>query len=205
MPDPVRVVAHVADQAARAGREILDQVPEGAGLVRLAGREDESERQAAGVAAQVQLGGEPAARAAQRLAVLPPLAPAACWWARTTVLSSICTRSSAAPLPARAAKTASSTPRSRQRAKRRQTVFHFPYRAGIARQPAPSRARHKMPSRIGRFSCPGRPGRPRSRGSSGPTSSHSASVRSPEATPFSRYRKAREPLGSTAVPFVHRT
>jgi hypothetical protein len=54
------------------------------------------------------------------------LAPAACWCARITVLSSICTRSSAKPLSAKAAKTAPNTPRSRQRAKRRQTVFHFP-------------------------------------------------------------------------------
>src|SRR5688500_8608891 len=147
-------------QRVPGARSSLDQVREGAGLVRLARREDKGERQAAGVAAQVQLGGEPAARASQGLTVLPPLAPAACWWARTTVLSSICKRSSAAPLPARAAKSASSTPRSRQRANRRQTVFHFPYRSGTARQRAPSRARHRVPSRTGRLSCPGGPGRP---------------------------------------------
>ncbi|HEX6013401.1 MAG TPA: hypothetical protein VFY87_16695, partial [Geminicoccaceae bacterium] len=81
-----------------------------------------------------------------------PLAPAACWCARTVALSSICTRSSAAPLSARAAKTASNTPRSRQRAKRRQTVFHLPYRVGTARQRAPSRARHRILSRMGRLS-----------------------------------------------------
>jgi hypothetical protein len=126
LPDPVRVVAHVADQAARAGGEVLDQSREGAGLVRLAGREDQGERQAARVAAQVELGREPATGTAQRLVLLPPLAPAACWCARTVVLSSICTRSSAAPLPARAAKSASNTPRSRQRANRRQTLFHLP-------------------------------------------------------------------------------
>jgi DNA-directed RNA polymerase sigma subunit (sigma70/sigma32) len=44
LPDPVGVVAHVAEQAARAGGEVLDQIREGAGLVRLAGREDERER-----------------------------------------------------------------------------------------------------------------------------------------------------------------
>jgi site-specific DNA recombinase len=126
LPQPVGIIAHVPDQAARAGGKVVDQIGEGAGLVGLAGREDEGERQAAGIAAQVQLGREPAARAAQRLTVLPPLAPAACWWARMTVPSSICTRSSAAPLSARAAKSASDTPRSRQRAKRRQRLFHFP-------------------------------------------------------------------------------
>jgi hypothetical protein len=36
---------------------------------------------------------EPASRAAQRLALLPPFAPAAETWARTTVLSNICTTS----------------------------------------------------------------------------------------------------------------
>ncbi len=154
--------------------------------MRLPGRESDGERQAVRVAAQVKLGGEAPARAAQRLPVLSSFAPAACWWARTTVASTICRRSSAAPLAARAANTASKTPRSRQRAKRRHTVFHFPYRSGMARQLAPSRARHRMPSRCRRFS---RHGLPRSIASSGPTISHSASVRSPEATSFSRRGK----------------
>jgi hypothetical protein len=37
-------VTLVAEQAARAGGEVLDQIREGAGLVRLARREDERER-----------------------------------------------------------------------------------------------------------------------------------------------------------------
>jgi hypothetical protein len=154
--------------------------------VRLPGREDDGERQPVRVTAQVQLGREATAGAAQCLSVLPPLAPAACWWARTTVASSICSRSSPAPLPARAANTASNRPRSRQRAKRRQTVFHRPYRSATARQLAPSRARHRMPSRWRRVAWLGRP---RSVASIGSTSSHSTSVRSPRATPFSRYCK----------------
>lgn len=56
LPDPVGVVAGVADQAARARGEVLDQRFEDAGLVRLPGREDDGQRQAVGVAAQVQLG-----------------------------------------------------------------------------------------------------------------------------------------------------
>ena len=99
------------------------------------------------------------------------------------VPSSIRSRSSAAPLPARAANTASNTPRSRQRAKRRQTVFHFPYRSGMVRQRAPSRARHRMPSSIRRLSRLGWPGHPCFRARNGPTSSHSASMRSPAAIP----------------------
>src|SRR3954469_11916493 len=112
LPDPVGIVAHVADQAARARCHVLDQGLKCTALVRLSGREDDGEWQPIRVAAQVQLGREAAAGAAQRLSVLPPLAPAACWWARTTVASSICSRSSAAPLPARAANTASNRPRS---------------------------------------------------------------------------------------------
>ena len=41
---------------------------------------------------QVDFRREPASRAAQRLTFLPPFAPAAETWARTTVLSNICTR-----------------------------------------------------------------------------------------------------------------
>lgn len=41
---------------------------------------------------QVDFGGETAARAAERLILLPPLAPAAETWARTMVESNICTR-----------------------------------------------------------------------------------------------------------------
>src|SRR3954453_17719060 len=118
LPDPVGIVAHVADQAARARCHVLDQGLKCTALVRLPGREDDGEWQPIRVAAQVQLGREAAAGAAQRLSVLPPLAPAACWWARTTVASSICSRSSAAPLPARAANTASNRPTARPRAKR---------------------------------------------------------------------------------------
>ena len=46
-------------------------------LVALAGGQDEGDRPAAALAAQVQLAAEAAARAAERLVCLPPLAPAA--------------------------------------------------------------------------------------------------------------------------------
>lgn len=49
----------------------------------------EGDRMAVEVGFQVDFGGEAAARAAKRLAVLPPFAPAAETWARTTVLSNI--------------------------------------------------------------------------------------------------------------------
>jgi hypothetical protein len=78
LPDPVGVIACVADQAAPARGEILDKRLKGAALVRLPRGEDDRERQAVGVAAQVELGREAAARAAQRLATLAAFAPAAC-------------------------------------------------------------------------------------------------------------------------------
>lgn len=53
----------------------------------LAGAQYEGERQPVAVGTQVDLRREAAARAAKRLGQLPPFAPAACWWARTTVLS----------------------------------------------------------------------------------------------------------------------
>jgi hypothetical protein len=58
----------------------------------LAFREVKGERQAIEINLEVDLRREAPARAAQRLAVLPPLAPAAETCARTTVESNICTR-----------------------------------------------------------------------------------------------------------------
>jgi hypothetical protein len=51
--------------------------------VRSAASQVEGERQAVKIKFQVDLGGEAAAREAERLAVLPPFAPAAETWART--------------------------------------------------------------------------------------------------------------------------
>ena len=52
----------------------------------------ECDRQAAEIGLEVDFGRESAARAAERLILLPPFAPTAETWARTTVLSNICTR-----------------------------------------------------------------------------------------------------------------
>jgi hypothetical protein len=49
----------------------------------------ESQRQAIEIGLEVNLGREAPAGAAQSLAILPPFAPAAETWARTTVESSI--------------------------------------------------------------------------------------------------------------------
>ncbi len=72
------VVALVANDGARRdiGPEI-EQDRELTAVARLSGRQVESDRQAAEVGLEVDLGREAAARAAESLAVLPPFAPAA--------------------------------------------------------------------------------------------------------------------------------
>jgi hypothetical protein len=52
----------------------------------------EVERIAVEIGLEVYLGREAAARAAERLLLLPPFAPAAETWARAVVLSKSCTR-----------------------------------------------------------------------------------------------------------------
>jgi hypothetical protein len=94
----------------------------------------EVERQALEVALQVDLGAEAAPRAAERLALLPPFAPAAETCARMTVLSNICTRCAVRLSSARAWKKASNTPVRLSRQKRFQMLFQLPNSDGIARQ-----------------------------------------------------------------------
>ena len=94
----------------------------------------EGERQAVEIDLDVDLGREAAARAAERLTALPPLAPAAETWARTTVESNICTRCAVRLNPASASKKASNTPAWLRRQKRFHTLFQGPNSTGKARQ-----------------------------------------------------------------------
>ena len=121
----------------RARRDVGAEVEQGLELAAVAGLaagEAEGDRLAAEVGLEMALGREPAPRAAERLAVLPPLAPAAETWARTTVLSNICTRCAVGLRPASAWKNASNTPARLSRQKRFQTEFQGPNSAGNARQ-----------------------------------------------------------------------
>src|SRR5690606_29949853 len=86
----VGVVGLVADQAGRR-RDRCQQVPRAMDVVGLAGRQEQRVEPAVLVGERVDLGRAPAARAADRLAVLPPFAPAAERCARTAVLSTIAT------------------------------------------------------------------------------------------------------------------
>lgn len=89
----IAVVTLVADDGAwRHIRAEVEKDREMAGVAGLAAGEVEGEGRAVEVALQMDLGGEAAAGAAQRLAVLPPLAPAAETCARATVLSNNWTR-----------------------------------------------------------------------------------------------------------------
>jgi hypothetical protein len=116
-PTPRVAVALVADQVvgslagptppARSWDRdgVKDRFQLGA-VVALAGRKDHAQRPATPVAAEVDLGGQPAPGPAERLGLVmddPPLtspragrwrAPAACWWARTLVESTLTIHSS---------------------------------------------------------------------------------------------------------------
>lgn len=86
-------IAFVADGCARIdiGSE-AEQDREMRCIALLAAGQIESDRMAIEIRLQVDLGGETATRASERLTFLPPFAPAAETWARTTVESNICTR-----------------------------------------------------------------------------------------------------------------
>jgi site-specific DNA recombinase len=116
-PTPRVAVTLVADQVVgplagpapprrpRHGNGVKDWLQLGA-VVPLAGSEDHAQRPATPVAAEVDLGGQPAPGPAERLGLVmddPPLtspragwwrAPAACWWARTLVESTLTIHSS---------------------------------------------------------------------------------------------------------------
>ena len=129
------VVALVGQRGPR--RDVGADVEQGLELAAVAGlgaSQVERERLAIEVSLEVDLGAKATARAAQRLAVLPPLAPAAETCARTAVLSNICTRYAVGLRSASAWKNASNTPARLSRQNRFQTEFQWPHSAGKARQ-----------------------------------------------------------------------
>src|SRR6516162_9360612 len=93
----------------------------------------------------MDLGAQAAARATDGLIFRPPfLAPAACWWARTMVESTI--RYSKSGSSDSASKIRHHTPLALQRLKRRKTLFHSPNASGRSRQGDPVRTIHNTPS-----------------------------------------------------------
>jgi hypothetical protein len=98
-----------------AGSEAIDQRCGLADVAGLAGAAEQPNRIAQAVGASVDLGAQAAAGAAQALGMRPPFcrrAPAACWWARTMVESTISHSMSASPL--KAWNISANTPRSIQ-------------------------------------------------------------------------------------------
>src|SRR5262245_13776124 len=99
--------------------------------------QEELDRVAQGVNGDGDLGRKPAPAPSQALIGLPaaavPLlgAPAASWWARTTVESRMIHSKSGS---CSASKTRRQTPCLDQRSNRRQTLFHLPKRSGRSRQ-----------------------------------------------------------------------
>src|SRR6202000_1848043 len=89
---------------------------------------------AGGVRFCVDFRGEAAARAPERLAFLPPFAPAADTCARTRVESNISMRCAVELMDASVSKKASKTPALLKRSKRFHTLFQWPKRSGRARQ-----------------------------------------------------------------------
>src|ERR687894_568872 len=147
-----------------------------AGVAGLAAGEVGVERQALGVALQVDLGPEPAARAAERPALPPPFAPAAETCARTAVLSNIRTRHAVRLSPASAWEKAPNTPARLGRRKRFRTLFRLPDPAGSARQAALWTVRWCSASRKRRSSRPLSPRRDRAARNTASATAQSRSV-----------------------------
>ena len=86
----------------------------------------EVERVAVEIGLEVDFGREAAARAADRLAMLPPFAPAAETWAGAVVLSKNWTKCAVWLHSASIWKNASNTPERLSRQNRFHTLFHLP-------------------------------------------------------------------------------
>ena len=134
-PVGLGVIALVGEGRARrdVGAQIQQQLEDRA-VAGLTTGQVEGDRLAVEIALEVDLGGEAAARAAEGLTLLPPFAPAAETWARTTVESNIWTRWAVRLREARVSKNSSNTPAWRSRQNLFQTLFHAPNSAGSARQ-----------------------------------------------------------------------
>jgi hypothetical protein len=94
----------------------------------------EVERVAIEIGLEVDFGRETAARAAERLTMLPPFAPAAETWARAVVLSKNWTKWAVWLNSASNWKNASNTPERLSRQNRFHKLFHLPNWLGSARQ-----------------------------------------------------------------------
>ncbi len=103
----------------------------------------------------MDLGRQPAFRAADAVSLSPPFAPAASAWT-FEIVASIMTYSKSGS-SAKALKRLSQTPDSTHRRKREWTEAHFPNSGGRSRHGAQLRAIHNTASTNSRLSAPLRP------------------------------------------------
>ena len=164
---------------------------------------------------QMDLGGQPAAGPPQpvisrlptgRLHLQIPLfrAPAACWWARTTVESTDTSQVISPATSARACKQARIRAQVPSRCQDRNNPYtdaHGPYRSGTSRHGTPARVRHRIPSISRRSShLRGRPGF-FPLGSNGSSTAHCASVKS--ARPLTGTVGTRSPVRWSSWSLTH--
>lgn len=139
-------------------------------VMTLARKKDEAHQVAQRINERDDLGGQAAARFADRLILSPPFAPVACRWTLMIVPSmSAYSRSGSSD---KASKILSNTPLSAHRRKRFQTENQFPNSSGKSRQGAPVRMTQKTPSKNRRLSSPLRPASPSLPGRRGAIRSH---------------------------------
>jgi len=146
----ITVVALVSDNC--ASRNCLDQGGTLRDISNLACRQDQTNRIAKRIDADMDFCGQSALRAADRLIATVFLgAPAACCWARTIVASMNNSSRSASPCSASA--TRCQTPYSSQRANRTYTECQLPNSLGRSRHGDPVRARYRTASTNCRLSA----------------------------------------------------
>src|SRR6185312_8478811 len=150
------VVRFVGDDAGRGSTG--EKLGRGRAVVGLPFGQDEAQRPALGVGEGVDFGGQPSSGTPQSLGFGPPFPPAACWWTRTSVVSSIRYWLSGSAVSE--SNTRSHTPALAQRVKRLCTVFHLPYRSGRSCHHAPDRRTHKTAFTNNRLSAAVRPRSP---------------------------------------------
>src|SRR3954454_4484416 len=169
--EPVGVERFVAKQSAED--DTLDQRRYTDGVVTLTGQQDEAHQSAEGINQGDNLGGQPAARAADGLAPGPPLAPLAFWWA-VTMVPSIRAYSKSGSSD-RHPKIRSKMPPFTQRRNRWKTLFQRPKAPGSPPRGAPAPPRHSTASRNSRLSLAVAPGSDALPGNRGATFSQAAS------------------------------
>ncbi|CAE6869723.1 hypothetical protein R75465_08199 [Paraburkholderia aspalathi] len=172
LQDRVRIVGFVGSQT--GGFQFAQQRQSFGTVSCLPARQVKASEHTQAIDQRVNLGTQSATRAPDRLVAFFLAAPAACWWARTIVLSMKISSRSASP--ASSANTACHISARDHLAKRRYTLFHGPKSGGKSRHGLPVRAIHSTASTNNRLSAAVRPGSVDLPGSKGPIRSYWSSL-----------------------------